>query len=138
MSEELLTIATSYDILEAEFLRNHLAAEGFEVYLADDNIVGANGFLANAVGGIKLKVPSAEAEDAMAFVEDLRNAEIIEEDNFKADTGWGECEMCLSRDLKIERAPFNINKFLLFLGIPVTKPKRRFKCNNCGNIWTGE
>lgn len=138
MTEELIVIATIYDILEAEFLRNHLEAEGFEVYLADDNIVGANMFLANAVGGIKLKVPSAEAEQAAIFVEELRNAEIIEEDNFKPDTGWGECEMCLSRDIEIEREPFNFNKFLLFLGVPVIRPKRRFKCNNCGNVWTGE
>jgi hypothetical protein len=80
MSEELVTVATSYDIVEAEFLRNHLEAEGFEVYLADENIVGAYNLLANAVGGIKIKVPSGEAEDAIAFVDDLRNAEIIEEE----------------------------------------------------------
>lgn len=136
MNEELITIATSYDILEAEFLRNHLEAEGFEVYMADDGIVGANAFLANAVGGIKLKVSSDDAEEATVFVEELRNAEVIEENDFKVDAGWGECEMCLSRDVEIEREPFNFNKFMLFLGIPATKPKRRFKCLNCGNVWT--
>ena len=137
MSEKLVTIATSYDILEAEFLRNHLEAQGFEVYLADDNVVGANAFLASAVGGIKIRVPSGKAEAATVFVDELRNAEIIQEDEFKIDTGWGECRMCRSRDVEIEREPFNVNKFLLFLGIPVTKPKRRFKCGNCGNVWTG-
>ncbi|MGI9034588.1 MAG: putative signal transducing protein [Pyrinomonadaceae bacterium] len=135
MSDKLVVVATSYDILEAEFLRNHLEGEGFKVFLADDGIVGANAFLANAVGGIKLKVPSDEAEDAAAFVEELRNAEIIGQDEFNVDAGWGECEMCESRDVEIEREPFNFNKFLLFMGVPVNKPKRRFKCNNCGNVW---
>ncbi len=82
MKKELVVIATSYDIVEAEFLRNHLADEGFEVYLADENIVSIYNFLAPAVGGIKIKVPDSEAEEAAEFVNELRNAEIIYDDNF--------------------------------------------------------
>jgi hypothetical protein len=80
MSEELVTIATTYDIVEAEFLRSHLEAQGFEVYLADDNIIGMYNLLANAVGGIKIKVSSEDAEDALIYVEEWRNAEIIEDE----------------------------------------------------------
>ena len=82
MSKELQTIATTYEVFEAEFLRNHLEAEGFEVYLADDNIIGVFNLLAPAVGGIKIRVPESEAEDAQIFVEKLRGAEIIYEDDF--------------------------------------------------------
>ena len=83
MSEELVTIATTYEVFEAEFLRNHLEAEGFEVYLADDNIIGVFNLLAPALGGIKIRVPQTEAEDAQIFVEKLRSAEIIYEDDFE-------------------------------------------------------
>jgi hypothetical protein len=79
-NKELVVIATSYDIVEAEFLRNQLDDEGFEVYMADENVVSMYNFLAPAVGGIKLKVPENEAEEAARFVEDLRNAEIIWEE----------------------------------------------------------
>ena len=82
MSKELQTIATTYEVFEAEFLRNHLEAEGFEVYLADDNIIGVFNLLAPAIGGIKIRVPESEAEDAQIFVEKLRSAEIIYEDDF--------------------------------------------------------
>ena len=82
MSKELQTIATTYEVFEAEFLRNHLEAEGFEVYLADDNIIGVFNLLAPAIGGIKIRVPESEAEDAQIFVEKLRGAEIIYEDDF--------------------------------------------------------
>ncbi len=75
--EELVTIATTFDLVEAEMLRNQLEAQGFEVYLADDNIVGVMNLLANAVGGIKIKVPESESDEAAKFVEDYRNAEII-------------------------------------------------------------
>ena len=132
MSEELVTIATSYDIVEAEFLRNHLEEEGFEVYLADENIVGAYNLLANAVGGIKIKVPSVEAEDAIAFVEDLRNAEIVEEEFEDFDAGYGDCEKCSSRDLSVKREGYGIKGILLFLGIPLVKPRRKLVCNECG------
>lgn len=83
MSKELKTIATTYEVFEAEFLRNHLEAEGFEVYLADENIVGAFNLLAPAVGGIKIRVPEDEADEAQEFVEKLRNAEIIYDEDIE-------------------------------------------------------
>ena len=84
MSKELKTIATTYEVFEAEFLRNHLEEEGFEVYLADENIVGAFNLLAPAVGGIKIRVPEEEADEAQEFVENLRNAEIIYDEDYQA------------------------------------------------------
>lgn len=83
MGEELKTIATTYEVFEAEFLRNHLEAEGFEVYLADENIVGAFNLLAPAVGGIKIRVPDTQADEAREFVEKLRNAEIIYDEDIE-------------------------------------------------------
>ena len=84
MSFELETVATTYDLFEAEFLRNQLAAKGFEVYLEDDNIVGIFNLLAPAVGGIKIRVFAKNAEEAADLVENLRNAEIIHDENFPA------------------------------------------------------
>lgn len=85
MSKELKTIATTYEVFEAEFLRNHLEAEGFEVYLADENIIGAFNLLAPAVGGIKIRVPEDEADEAQEFVEKLRNAEIVYDEEFEEE-----------------------------------------------------
>lgn len=82
MSLELVTVATSYNVVEAEFLRNQLEAEGYEVYLEDENIIGVFNLLAPAVGGIKIRVNSDKAEAAAALVNDLRNAEIIYDENF--------------------------------------------------------
>lgn len=134
MSEELITVATTYDIIEAEFLRNHLEAEEFQVYLADENIVGVYGLLANAVGGIKIRVPSDEAEDALIFIDELRNAEIVEEEMENVDTGYGWCERCAGRDLSARREALGFKGILLFFGIPTVVPKRRLICNDCGNV----
>ncbi len=82
MSFELVTIATAAEQVEAEFLRNQLEAKGFEAFLADDNIVGTFNLLAPAVGWIKIRVKAEDAEEATAMVEDLRNSEIIYDENF--------------------------------------------------------
>lgn len=129
---ELITIATTYNIVEAEFYRNQLEAEGFEVYLADENIVGAYNLLANAVGGIKIKVAEEDAEDAAAFLEELGEAEIVEGEMEDADTGYGECEKCQSRDLSPYGEALGWKGILLFFGIPLVKPKLRLTCHVCG------
>lgn len=77
MDEELVVIATTNDLFEAEMLEGQLQAKGFDVYLADANLIGVMNLLANAVGGIKIQVPASEADEAAKFIEDFRSAEII-------------------------------------------------------------
>lgn len=141
MNEELITVATTYDIVEAEFLRNQLENEGFDVFLADENIIGVYNLLANAVGGVKIKVSSVDAEDALAFIENSRNAEIefseatsIEPKAGEKgiDTGWGDCEMCQSRNLTPRREFIGWKWILVLFMIPAVKAKRLLVCNNCG------
>lgn len=82
MSLELVTIATSGDVTEAEYLRNQLEDAGFEAFIEDENIIGAMNLLAPAIGWIKIRVSSDDAEKATALVNDLRNAEIVHDENF--------------------------------------------------------
>lgn len=133
MSEELVTVATTNNIVEAEFYKNQLEAEGIEVYLADDNIVGTFNLLANAVGGIKVKVPADEAAAAAAYLERLGNSEIIEGEMEAADTGYGNCDQCGSQDLSPHQEALGWKGILLFFGIPLVKPKLRLTCNDCGH-----
>jgi hypothetical protein len=64
MGEAWVTIATFMWRHEAELAKAHLEAADIEAALADEGIVAANPLLANAVGGIKLNVPRAEADRA--------------------------------------------------------------------------
>lgn len=145
MNEELVTVATAYDIVEAEFLRNQLESEGFAVFLADANLVGAYNLLAGAVGGVKVKVSANDADGARKMVAYLRNSGIeysaenssvenpAEDDDF--DTGWGECQMCLSRDLTPRREFVGWKWILVFFWIPAVRAMRKLVCNNCGFEW---
>lgn len=82
MSLELVTIATSADVTEAEYLRNQLEDAGFEAFIEDENIIGAFNLLAPAIGWIKIRVNAEKAEEATILVNDLRNAEIVHDENF--------------------------------------------------------
>ena len=52
--ENLVTIATFDSPAEAEVARLALEEHGIRAFLADDNLVGMNWLLSNAVGGAKL------------------------------------------------------------------------------------
>ncbi|MBS1796424.1 MAG: DUF2007 domain-containing protein [Acidobacteria bacterium] len=138
MNDELVTVATSDHVVEAEFLRNHLEQQGFDVFLADENIVGAYNLLANAVGGIKIKVPSSEAPAAASFIENLRNAVIIEEEFETVDNGYGECGSCRSRDLFLQWDKMGIKGYFSFLGVQTAAPKLKLHCRVCGAAWNYE
>jgi membrane protease YdiL (CAAX protease family) len=62
--DKLVTIATYNTPSQAEVARLILEEEGIKTFLADDNLVGMNWFLSNAVGGAKLQVAASEAERA--------------------------------------------------------------------------
>lgn len=67
---ELVTVVTFDLPSEADLVRNLLESEGIQVAIADDNLVGADWFYTNAVGGVKLQVSAAEAKTAAALVQD--------------------------------------------------------------------
>jgi hypothetical protein len=69
----LVTIATFTSEGEAEQARGYLQDLGVPAFLADSHIVGMNWVLGNAVGYVKLQVPSDQVESASEL---LREAQI--------------------------------------------------------------
>ncbi|MBA2621047.1 MAG: DUF2007 domain-containing protein [Acidobacteria bacterium] len=136
MNNELVIVATTFDPLEAEYLRNCIEEKCIEVFLADENIIATYGLLANAVGGIKLKVVSDDVAAASAIVEEIRAADKGASEDKNEDTGWGECPKCHGRKIKPYRAAFGWEGVLMFLGLPAGKPQRTLVCSNCANEWT--
>jgi Putative prokaryotic signal transducing protein len=70
MSDELVTVARCATPVEAGLLRSRLEAQGIPACLADDEAVGMLGVLANAMGGVKVQVPRAYEQQALAVVEE--------------------------------------------------------------------
>lgn len=80
MSQSFVTIATFSTPNEAVVAQHALVAEGIEAILTDEATVGMLWHLGNAVGGIKLQVPSDVADRAIDVLESAVPVEIGEDD----------------------------------------------------------
>jgi hypothetical protein len=63
-----ITIATFWQPTEAHIARLKLESEEIDCLLIDENLVATDWLYANAVGGIKLRVPEAEAGRAITIL----------------------------------------------------------------------
>ena len=61
-------VASFGTLVDAEPCRSALLAAGFQVFLVDANTIAVDPALWPMLGGVKLGVPSPEAEEARAFL----------------------------------------------------------------------
>lgn len=138
MSDDLITLWRYRDLPEALIAHSKLKAEGFDCFLADDNIVRFDWFWSNMVGGVRLRVREDDAESAL----ELLGQQIPE--RFSAEEVGEEyeqpaCPKCGSRDVAFESLYRGVALVALWLwAIPLSLPKCRWHCENCGNEWKGE
>lgn len=66
----LVVIATFDHPLQAHIHRAHLEAEGIPAFLFDEHIMTNNWLMTNALGGVRLAVPEAAREEALAILAD--------------------------------------------------------------------
>jgi hypothetical protein len=137
MSDDLITLWRYRDLPEALIAHSKLKAEGFDCFLADENIVRFDWFLSNMVGGVRLRVREDDAESALAVLgqeipEKFSAEEVGEEYEQPA------CPKCGSRDVDFQTFNRGAALVALYIGIPLTIPKNRWHCEDCGNDWKGE
>jgi hypothetical protein len=65
---KLVTIATDFNLAEAQLTRARLEAAGFHPYIANENAAGWLGGTSTATL-LRIEVPEAEASDAKEFLE---------------------------------------------------------------------
>jgi hypothetical protein len=70
MSQNLVTVATFNDSVTAGMARNLLEDAGIQAFVADEEIIGMDWVLANAVGRIKLQVGDLDAANAREILRD--------------------------------------------------------------------
>lgn len=70
MKSDLVDIAAFDSPLTANIARSRLEAEGISAFLDSEHTVGTQWLWTNAIGGVKLLVPAADAERAKAVLAD--------------------------------------------------------------------
>jgi membrane protease YdiL (CAAX protease family) len=91
---DLVAIATFSHRSEADVPKMLLEQNGIRAFLADDNLIGMDWFLTNAVGGVKLLVAAEDVERARAILQLPQASDSESEDAPTGGTATVACSEC--------------------------------------------
>jgi hypothetical protein len=118
---------------EAHLARSVLDAAGIPTYLADDNIVAADWLYSNAVGGVKLLVPSDRRDEAIVLLdapaESLDTAVLPDDGNGEVCAGCGG-----TRFEPVTQGRRWAALSWLLVGVPLAPVHHRRRCVRCGAV----
>ncbi|MEO8368039.1 MAG: DUF2007 domain-containing protein [Candidatus Solibacter sp.] len=64
MTDGLVTVGSYNTVFEADLVKGELEAFGVDVVMENRNMVNTNWLLSNMLGGVKVRVPEAQADEA--------------------------------------------------------------------------
>jgi hypothetical protein len=130
---ELVTIRQFRDLPEALLAKGSLESAGIECFLADENLVRLDWFISNFIGGIKLNVRAADAENAQHLLD-----EPILEGLYVHGIGLYEqprCPQCNSLDVNFQELDRPIAYMSAFLHMPLPVQRPAWHCQTCDAEW---
>jgi len=130
---ELVTVRQFRDLPEALLAKGSLESSGIECFLADDNLVRLDWFISNFIGGIKLNVRAADAENAQKLLD-----EPILEGLYVQGIGLYEqprCPNCQSLDVNFQELDRAIAYMSAFLRVPMPVQRPAWRCHACDAEW---
>lgn len=135
MGHGYITLWKFRDLPEALLAKGKLESAGISVALADDELVRMDWLYSNAIGGISLRVPADQAEDALTVLQEPI-PEVIDQGRHEPAYFQPRCPDCGSLAVTHEGldrlATFGS---WLFLGFPIRVQADKWKCEDCGKEW---
>jgi hypothetical protein len=133
---DLVTIASYNDPISATFAQHKLEEHGIDSYIADEMTIAMQWTLMNALGGIKLRVSTADAEEAMRILRE-QNTEVETEKTIDESSSTAICPSCGSNNTGTETLSRRFAGWTwLLLGVPLLWPsKKQHSCFYCGHRW---
>lgn len=133
---ELVTVRQFRDLPEALLAKGCLESVGIECFLGDENLVRLDWFISNFIGGIKLNVRTADAENARKVLD-----EPILEGLYVQGVGLYEqprCPKCQSLDVNFRELDRPIAYMSAFLRVPMPVHRKAWRCHSCDAEWEDE
>lgn len=125
------TIATFSKPEEAHLLRMRLEDRGVPAYVIDENLIQADWFYSNAIGGVRVQVADQHLEEAMNIVAEPGDPALLEEELVPVL-----CPYCGSRDTRFDDRLRRLAFLAIFiLRFPVMTGRHRYRCNSCSRVW---
>jgi hypothetical protein len=134
----LVTVADFYFAPVAYLSQAKLESEGITSFVFDEYIINANWLYLIAIGGVKLKVGEADAQEAIRILEEVRDS--IPGIAEQPDEGCPQC-----RSLSIRYETFHLRRSYILMAISALFGpefalffpffKQKWKCNKCSYEW---
>ncbi len=134
LPEQLVTVASYATAQEAQIVKGLLESHGHLVFLQDEHTIRIYRLYSNALGGVKVQVPSSELAAAREVLDSAPDASAR---RTEPEADWGICPRCGNRDvelrLNIQPSLFSLVRlaFLFF------RPKDELECRGCRHVWKG-
>lgn len=127
----LITIARYSLPYEAHIAKSRLDSEGVPAFVADEHTINMQWLLSDALGGVRLQVPEAHVDAALAILAEDREQELVEEQGVDTTP----CPRCGSEDTEYHQIGRRW-AFLAFLGLdfPLFPVKDGVRCRRCGRV----
>jgi hypothetical protein len=124
--------------VEAEMAKSFLISNGIECQLTDANIVDINWLYSNFVGGVKLFVPNAQADEAKKLLADPQGFSGAEDLTAPDEISKPQCPRCHSENTEQLSSPRRGIAMIIatYTGLPVTFLGRdKWRCKSCDHEW---
>jgi hypothetical protein len=135
---ELIVVRTFTNVADAHVARSALDAAGIPTHLADDHVIAAYWLYSNAVGGVKLLVPSDRLNEASALLEAISEdagASLSDSSGEPLEIASGDVCRCGGNQFEpVTRGRRWAAFTWLVVGVPLGPIQRTFRCRQCGTI----
>jgi hypothetical protein len=132
----LVVVRTFTNVADAHVARSALDAAGIPTHLADDYVIALDWLYSNAVGGVKLLVPSDRLDEASAVLETPPIAAPSFHDTFgepQENLPADSCARCGGKDFEpLTRGRRWAALTWLVVGAPLVPVHRALRCRQCG------
>lgn len=128
------TLRAFLTLFEADVAWSAIDAADITATLADDNMIRLNFWFSNALGGVKLIVPAALAEEAIAILDTRAQPVEGEDAEFPRLPDDEKCKSCGGDDFEFRQKVLVPVVIFLVLGFPLGRITRVAKCRRCGAV----
>lgn len=135
--DKLVTIKTFTYPHEVYVIRGKLESEGIQTFLKDEMTVQVHNFYSNAIGGVKLQVPSEEVEKALSIIDSTKEIphEVVVFSKQELD-GTHACPFCHSKNINRTRKANWLTLIpYLIVGFIFPVYKKSYVCFDCKREW---
>ncbi|GAL60687.1 DUF2007 domain-containing protein [Algibacter lectus] len=134
MSDTFKTIARFQYSTEAQIIKGRLEADGIRVFLFDNLTIDTDPLVSNAIGGVKLKVLSYQAEEAEHILKSINKFSLDNQGNAI------KCPNCKSDQIELYSTIKDIKALFAFIFAFITNiiisalpiyTKHKYRCEAC-------